>query len=194
MIMFRGHSRVTHRGFTIVELIVVITAIAILAAVTLVSYNTAQERSKSTRITAQASAYIAALKLWSTQAGRSTATSCIAPSSVIAGGVCPSAGEWMANAPYDAAFNQSLASYSGIASPLMGEYGSDNPKGLMWYHGNYFGDNRAVFYYTVGPTSKCGLPGVLSPNPGYDNLTLMNADYTARNTSRTECIIEVFKY
>jgi prepilin-type N-terminal cleavage/methylation domain-containing protein len=194
MIMFRGHSQETRSGFTIVELIIVITVIAILASVTLISYNTAQERSKSTRIIAQASAYIAALKLWATQAGRSTATSCIAPSSVISGGVCPSAGGWMANAPYDASFNQSLASYSGIATPLLGEYGSDSPTGLMWYHGNYYSDNRAVLYYTIGPTSKCGLPGVLSPNPGYDNLTLMNADYTARDSSRTQCIIEVFKY
>lgn len=194
MIMFRGHSQVTRRGFTIVELAVVVTVIAILASVTLISYNTAQERSKSTRITSQASAYIAALKLWSTQVGRSTATSCIAPSSAITGGVCPSAGAWMANAAYDVSFNQSLASYSGIATPLLGEYGSDSPKGLMWYHGNYFSDNRAVLYYNVGPTSKCGVPGVLSPNPGYDNLTLMNADYTARDSTRTQCIIEVFKY
>lgn len=193
MIMFRGHSRVTHRGFTIVELIVVITAIAILAAVTLVSYNTAQERSKSTRIIAQASAYVAALKLWSTQSGRPSTDSCIAPASAVTGGVCPLAGV-RANVPYDATFNATLASYSGIGTPLQGEFGDDSPKGLMWYHPNYYADNRGVLYYTVGPTTNCGLPNILTPNPGYDNLTLMNAAYSARNSSRTQCIVEVFKF
>ena len=40
---------VAHRGFTIVELLIVVVVIAILAAITVVAYNGIQERSKVSR-------------------------------------------------------------------------------------------------------------------------------------------------
>ena len=190
--------KVLHRtkssGFTIVEIIIVLVVISLLVAITVVSYRGAQEQAESNKTINQAKMYIDGLLLWNADAGRSTATSCIAPVASLTGGVCPSASGWGANEPYDVTFNQSLMDYSGVNTMLLGKYGSDNPKGLMWYHGNYFGDNRSVLFYTVGPNTNCGLSNVLSPNPGYDNMTLLGADYTARSSSGTQCMIEVFKY
>lgn len=191
--------RTKFSGFTIVELIIVIVVISILVAITVVSYNRAQEQAESTKTINQAKAYIDGLLLWNADAGRPSADSCIAPVTSLTAGACPLAGEWTVNvpyasAPYDATFNKSLADYSGITTILLGRYGGDNPKGLMWYQSNYGNDNRDVLYYSVGPNSDCGLPHVLSPNPGYDNLTLLDADYTARTSTGTQCMVEVFKY
>jgi prepilin-type N-terminal cleavage/methylation domain-containing protein len=179
------------KGFTIVELLIVIVVIGILAAITVVAYSGVQERAESTKIIAQANAYIKGLKLWEIDLGRPLISSCIAPSSSITGGVCVSSDAWNANTTYDTAFNQTLAQYSGVATMQLGRYGVSNPNGQMWYHANYYGDNRSVLYFAVGPNSDCGVSNVLSPNPGYDNMTLLGAKYTQRFATYTRCIVEV---
>lgn len=186
--------RAKQAGFTIVELLIVIVVIAILAAITIVAFNGIQERAQSTKIITQASAYVKGLKTWEADLGRPTTSSCIAPASSITGGVCASSEAWGTNTVYDTAFNQSLAKYSGVSTPQLGLYGTSNPVGQMWYHANFYSDNRGVLFYTVGLGSDCGLPNVLSPNPGYDNLTLMNAKYTQRMSGHTRCIVEVFTF
>lgn len=186
--------RVEKQGFTIVELLIVIVVIAILAAITVVAYNGIQERADSTRTIAQAKAYAKGLRLWEADTVRPTVSSCIAPAAVITGGVCPSSDLWNANTPYDATFNQTLATYAGVGSMQPGRYGPSNPAGSMWYHANYYGDNRGVLYYAVGPNSDCGLENVLSPNPGYDNMTLLGAKYTNRQGGYTRCMVEVFTF
>lgn len=177
-------------GFTIVELLIVIVVIGILAAITIVAYSGVQERAESTKTIAQAEAYVKGLKLWEVDAGVPTTSSCIAPSSV--GVTCAFAQRWNVNVPVDGTFNAKLATYSGITSPQLGKYGDDNPKGLMWYHANYYGDNRSVLRYAVGPNSDCGLSGVLSVP--YDELILSGAKYTSRSTIYTECIVEISKW
>ena len=184
-------------GFTIVELLIVIVVIGILAAITIVAYNGIQERAETTKITSQASAYVRGLKLWEADVGsRVVANSCIAPiGSLSAGNICPVSERWTVNTPYDTAFMQKLASYSGVSQPQLGRYSStSNPAGQMWYIENYYSDSRSVLFYEVGPNSDCGLSNVLSPNPGFDNMTLLNAKYTAKTSTSTQCIIEVFKY
>ena len=181
-------------GFTIVELLIVIVVIAILAAITIVAYNGIQERAESTHTIAQANAIIKGLKAWEAVSGRPTTSSCIAPASVISGGVCPNSDLWNTNTLYDTTFNQTLATYSGISTVQLGKYGVSNPVGQMWFHANYYSDNRAVLYYAVGPNTDCGLPNVLSPTPTYDNVTLANAKYTQRHSGYTRCLIEVFTF
>ncbi|MBM3210346.1 prepilin-type N-terminal cleavage/methylation domain-containing protein [Candidatus Saccharibacteria bacterium] len=52
------------RGFTIVELLIVIVVIAILAAITIVAYNGIQERAKNSQTTSALTAWMKALELY----------------------------------------------------------------------------------------------------------------------------------
>lgn len=178
-------------GFTIVELLIVIVVIGVIAALVVSTFSGVQERAESTRITDRARAYVKALNLWEAEAdaGRPETASCIAPPSY---SVCPSAYGWNVNVPNDPAFNASLKKYSGLGDPILGKYGPTDPVGLMWYHPNYYGDNRSVLFFAVGPNSNCNLSGVLSPP--HSEMTLSGADYTGRTASYTFCIIQISKW
>ncbi|HEX7483788.1 MAG TPA: type II secretion system protein [Candidatus Saccharimonadales bacterium] len=57
------------RGFTIVELLIVIVVIAILAAITIVAYNGIQQRSQNTKSASAATAWLKALHLYKVENG-----------------------------------------------------------------------------------------------------------------------------
>ena len=57
---------ITTKGFTIVELLIVIVVIAILAAITIVAYNGIQNRAKNTQMVSATVAYVKAIELYAT--------------------------------------------------------------------------------------------------------------------------------
>lgn len=57
-------SKYNQKGFTIVELLIVIVVIGILAAITIVAYNGIQDRAEASKTTAAVEAYVKALKLY----------------------------------------------------------------------------------------------------------------------------------
>lgn len=57
------------QGFTIVELIIVIVVIGVLAAITMVSYNSIQDRARETRVVAAVDAYEKLLRIYKAQYG-----------------------------------------------------------------------------------------------------------------------------
>ena len=57
------------RGFTIVELLIVIVVIAILAAITIVAYNGIQQRARDTQRVADISNIVKAIQRWSIETG-----------------------------------------------------------------------------------------------------------------------------
>lgn len=58
----------TSRGFTIVELLIVIVVIAVLAAITVVAFNGVQDRSKASKVSADLSNLVKAVNLARTSA------------------------------------------------------------------------------------------------------------------------------
>lgn len=188
--MGKGHQK----GFTIVELLIVIVVIAILATISIVAYNGIQERAQSTAAIAQAKKVIEAIRLVAIDEGRYANSSCLVPAdSVTDDTICPEARYWYSNVPRDGAFIAKLEERMGTKIKLT-TYGASNPAGMMWFQGTYWAGNMSVFYYAVGPNSECGMPGVLSPTPGYDNMTLAGAAYTSRSGGATHCMIEVEKW
>lgn len=175
------------RGFTIVELLIVIVVIGILAAITIVAYNGIQERAESTKIISRAQAYAKGLKLWEADIGRPSAASCIAPSTYATCTVT----SWGVNQTNDTTFNTTLNQYAGVSASELFKYGGDAPVGVMFYHSNWYGGNRGVLGYRVGPNSDCGLSGVLQS----DHVTLSTTlKYTSRTSTYTVCEVEIFKY
>lgn len=181
---------INHRGFTIVELLIVVVVIAILAAISVGAYNGIQERAQSTAVISRARAYIKGLKLWEADTGRPTTSSCIAPASY---SICGNVLGWGSNPANDSSFNATLAQYSGITSPQLGKYGSDTPVGLMFYHANWWGNNQGVLGYRVGPTSDCGLSPLIDASNRV-NYVPSGQKYSARTSTYTSCEVEVFKY
>lgn len=188
------------RGFTIVELLIVVVIIGILAALVIVSYNGIQERANSTKTIATAKAFIKGLNALYIDTGvvpqGSTTTgggygTCIAPASAVSGGTCPSSDGWWGPTAWDSTLNQQILTYSGVKNYELGKWCS-NPVGSMWYHSNYYGDNRAILQYCVGPNTDCGLPDVLSPPES--EMVLSGAKYTNRSSTYTDCKIQVFKW
>jgi prepilin-type N-terminal cleavage/methylation domain-containing protein len=60
--MLRQQEKLSQQGFTIVELLIVIVVIAILAAISIVSYNGIQQRARNTQVTAGVNQYLKAIQ------------------------------------------------------------------------------------------------------------------------------------
>jgi len=80
------------KGFTIVELLIVIVVIAILAAITVVAYNGIQTRSENAKTVAAVSAWAKAIRMYETDKGSwPTSNSCLGSTNTYAdshGGRC----------------------------------------------------------------------------------------------------------
>jgi len=91
------------RGFTIVELLIVIVVIAILAAISVVAYNGIQARAKNTKTINATTAWIKLLKLYNAENNSwPTYNSCLGSSSTYQGdgGQCYTGAGWVVNSDF----------------------------------------------------------------------------------------------
>lgn len=176
-------------GFTIVELLIVVVVIAILAAITIVSYNGIQQRSNNTAIISAVSQTSKLIKAYyavnteypSTSAGNicvTTVSGCIRDTGIVD--------------PDNASFNTNLKSVGSPPSsiPSLGTRGN----GIIYNYlstRTYNGQAQPVllFYWLNGTNQQCGVDGVMST---WELAVTAGAGYTSGNSAgKTLCYISV---
>jgi len=91
------------RGFTIVELLIVIVVVAILAAITIVAYNGIQTRAKNAKTVNAAVSWVKLLKMYNAEKGSwPTDYSCLGGPSTYSGdnGQCWEASQWVVKSSF----------------------------------------------------------------------------------------------
>ena len=158
------------RGFTIVELLIVIVVIAILAAITIVAYNGIQQRSRNTTTITAVTAWVKALKLYYADNGSwPPNTSCIgAVGSYDGDGKCWSTGSFLVNATTVSQVEHYMNGSAPTPDLSVVDTGSYTIRG-----GRYDAGSHSVFFVLSGGTSKCPSIGNLRPvyNAPYSNGT-----------------------
>lgn len=181
------------RGFTIVELLIVIVVVAILVAITVVAYNGVQDRTKTASQISAAQAYVKAIKLMlaadpsdSTVNGTGSPTRyCLGPTFNYPSGTCSGMGT---TGQVNAAFNTRLAEYMGSSQPG-GQFGqaSVGPVGVILFLNNWFTGN-SVIIYPLPPNTPCQIPGVLS---GFPTPSVAGAQWSENDAAGVRCAIKV---
>ncbi len=155
---------VVQKGFTIVELLIVIVVIAILAAITIVAYNGIQQRAKNTQTISAITAYVKAIKLYESDKGDQNGLtfSCLGETygygsdgtgssgfqcrqDTAGSGVSVNASFYAALAPYMSSKPQPDASVTYVVSAT------------NWYRGAYYyaTSPRRIDFILQGSTTDC---------------------------------------
>ena len=175
------------RGFTIVELLIVVVIIAILAAITLVTYNGIQQRATNAAIIDAASksyrmiiAYIGANGAYPavTNACITTTTGCL----------------WGTNTiPTSTTFDTNIAT---VGTPPRSVPSASTQKGIIYIYTSARTMNGTtqpliLVYYLIGLNQSCGLSGVT--NSGGNTMVTSPNPYTGNDgaSGTTSCVISI---
>lgn len=180
--------RTKQRGFTIVELLIVIVVIAILAAIVIVAYNGIQERAKITQTITMANSYYKTLTLMQTDGVvlSSYSNACLGPPSFYPSG-CTQAGQ---TGTVQSAFNSLLSKY-GLTSQQAGYWnmGGETPTGSMMYSPGFYGHDSIL--YNLGPSAtSCNSNGQVLSNPG-SGWGIYGAPYSIKNANGVACFVAI---
>ena len=151
------------RGFTIVELLIVIVVIAILAAITIVSYNGIQRRASNTAIIAAARDISKLIDMYKVDRGTYPLT--VDYACVTTGVVCNDSDTGGAVRAQSTVFNTNIATVGAPPKsvPVSGSVGN----GVIYnYHPNrqFNGVSRPaiLMYFLNGEHQDCGLPNIMN--------------------------------
>lgn len=140
------------RGFTIVELLIVIVVIAILAAISIVAYNGIQTRAKNTKTINATSVWIKAIKLFNAEKDSwPTSTSCLGSSTTYqgSGGQCWNNASYVINTTFT---NQVLPYLTSEPEPDTTDISSiSSPRVGAFYQVS--GNNRFIWMTLSGSTT-----------------------------------------
>ena len=188
------HKREGTHGFTIVELLIVVVIIAILAAITLVTYSGIQQRANNAAIIDAASksvrmiqAYIAANGTYPQSGGSGSTWGC-----VTTGITCT----WSdsSTVPASSTLSNNMATIGTLPKtvPISGTAGN----GIQTYWSGSFTLNGTsepfiVNYWLIGTNKQCGVPGTVTYNGNI--LSPSSSGYTNGNEAggKTKCSISV---
>ncbi len=162
----KGHH-ILHRtrGFTIVELLIVIIVIAILAAIVIVTYNGIQQKANNTQTVESIAGYARVLHAYAVQNGTypiNTGYPCLGPSGTRCANVTSSAATCYGagGAGYVASFDTAVHTVaSSVPAPSTQQIGCgvDSYAGA-YYHSSADGMAANILYFLAGAPG-CGSPG-----------------------------------
>ncbi|MBM3210430.1 type II secretion system protein [Candidatus Saccharibacteria bacterium] len=175
------------RGFTIVELLIVIVVIAILAAITIVAYNGIQNRANNTATLSAAKNAVSALRSYITTHDSYPATSsfCLTTQSGC---------NWSTNVPPNSA-GSAPGNITAIASlPGSTPRADDTNFGIVY---NYVGSRTfngvnqplAIVYFLKGGSQDCQLSNLT--NSGGATMATPTARFTATTGTITTCVVSI---
>ena len=157
------YKRENTRGFTIVELLIVVVIIAILAAITLVTYNGIQQKARNARVVAGVNTYIKALHEYNAVYSQlPSAYGCLGadyPSNQCWVG---DSGTWSVSSTLDANLAEFISTKPTLATTLLSIGITNNVRaGAMWNSAS-----KKVIYYLEGPGQPCNISGATAVTEG----------------------------
>lgn len=159
------HKREGTRAFTIVELLIVVVIIAILAAITLVTYNGIQQRARNAQVVSGVNTYIKVIhEYWTVYSVNplSSGAGCL-------GANYPSDSCWtgadgvrVVSATLDSRLSEFMSTKPTLATNLF-SIGIHND---MRAGAEYEGNLKKIVYYLEGPGQSCGISGATGITEG----------------------------
>ena len=177
------------RGFTIVELLIVIVVIAILAAISIVAYNGMQTRARNNQTITAVNAWAKAVKLYTADKGTVPPWSaCLGapygygPNGSDASGFQCRQDNATVGINTVSAFNTAIAEYVGNSTPTPYMKSFVN-SATNWYRGAYL-------YNTSPQRIDFVLEGNVSPCPNVAGMTQINQQYLSTSNA-TLCAMQM---
>lgn len=151
------------KGFTIVELLIVIVVIGILAAISIVAYNGIQQRARNMQVIAGVEMYNKALRSYhAVNSAYPTVTSCLGAN--YPGNQCwqGDSGNITVNATLDSNLASFISAKPTLATSLMSIGITNNMRAGAMFNAS---QNRIV-YYLAGAGQSCGIGGATGGTEG----------------------------
>ena len=188
-------GRMRSKGFTIVELLIVIVIVSILAAITVISYNGVQQRAFNSSVISSARNTITLIKAYQSAYGSYPSL----------GGYCTTTDNVCVNWAQTVVTSDNtswLSELRKVGSPISSVPAVDSTRSGLYFDGyaprtfNHDAIHGLLMYWLKGSNQNCGLSNVAmsdpSPLPGEANAYITStSQWTGTGSGWTKCWISV---